>query len=179
MKPETVVFAIGFTLGLIVMPGPVAGRAGYTHGVANAALVAAAKATTLKAIDYDEERCRNQRTVEAWLRELTVGNATAVVWTGGPCALSNDLNPIDSGSSWCAQATIRLKHPKTRNDQPTAEVYFEKPVRGRPGKAYAFRGEMLAADGEDYSRFRKEFEYDWVSRFPASKTVTKCPEDEE
>jgi hypothetical protein len=169
---------IGAAALLALAAGPAAGKAGYTKGVANAALVAAAKATTLRAIDYDQDLCRNDRTVAQWLAELTAGQAKAVEWMGGPCVLTNDLNPLDSGSDWCARASVILKHPKTKNDSPTIEVYFEKPVRGRVKPAYAFRGEMLAADGEDYSRFRRDFEYDWVSRFPASKSVTECPEDE-
>jgi hypothetical protein len=177
MKLETLIFAAGFALGVIVMPGPAGAKAGYTKGVANAALVAAAKATPLKAIDYGEEYCRNERTLAQWLAELTAGGAKSIVWTGGPCELTNDLNPLDAGSSWCAQASITLAHPKNRNDRPSIEVYFEKPVRGRVKPAYAFRAAMLAADGEDYSRSRRDFEYDWVSRFPAAEAVTKCPED--
>jgi hypothetical protein len=179
MKLETLIFAAGFALGVMVMPGPAGAKAGYTKGVANAALVAAAKATPLKAIDYDEVRCRNERTLETWIKELTAGAAKTVSWTGGPCVLANDLSPLDSGSDWCARAMVTLKHPKNRNDTPTVEVYFEKPVLGRLKPAYAFRGEMLAADGEDYSRSRHDFEYDWVSRFPAAKAVTKCPEDQD
>src|SRR5512138_2369038 len=100
MKLETLVFAAGFALGVIAMPGPAASKAGYTKGVANAALVAAAKATTLKDIDYDGEFCRNERTLTQWLAELTAGRAKSVDWTGGPCQLTNDLNPLDAGSSW-------------------------------------------------------------------------------
>jgi len=141
---------------------PAAG--GMTKGVANAALAAKARATPVKAIDYDEDRC-DTRTVDQWLRALTGANAKSVAWTGGPCQM---VGPgIDSGSDWCAQATITLKHPKNRHDQPAIEVFFDKPVHGRPGAAYAFRGAMLAGDGQDMARFRKDFEADWTSRFAA------------
>ncbi|MGZ6015131.1 MAG: hypothetical protein ACXWKM_05250, partial [Phenylobacterium sp.] len=72
---------------------------------------------------------------------------------------------------------VELKHPKSRNDTPMVEIFFEAPKHGRPGKAYAFRGEMRAADGEDLSRFRKDFEYDWTSRFrPPEGAIVDCGE---
>ncbi len=145
----------------------------YTKGVANAVLVAAAKATLLKLIDYDQVLCRNDRTVQAWLRQLTAGDARAIVWTGGRCALSNTLNPIDAGSDWCAQATILLKHPKTRDDKPVVEIYFDTPSHGRPSPAYAFRA-MTAEDG--LIRFRQDFESAWLARFPANAKAIQCPD---
>jgi hypothetical protein len=134
--------------------------------------IAAAKAAPVRAIDYDQDRC-DARTVAQWLAALTRPQARAVDWTAGRCQL---VGPgIDQGSDWCVQATVRLAHPKGRDDQPMIEVFFEDPVRGRPGKAYAFRGVMQAPDGVDISRFRNEFEYDWTSRFPASKAaVVDC-----
>ena len=39
---------------LTLLAAPALARTGYTHGVSNAALVAAARATPLKLIDYDE-----------------------------------------------------------------------------------------------------------------------------
>jgi hypothetical protein len=114
-----------FVLVLLALAGPALAKArpGYTHGVANAALVAAAKATPLKLIDYDEVLCRNDRTVEAWLKELTAGDAKAIVWTGGPCELVGP-DGIDTGSDWCAQAAILLKHPRNRQDRPMVGDLF-------------------------------------------------------
>jgi hypothetical protein len=137
---------------------------GMVKGVSAAALIAKARITPVKLIDYDEDRC-DPRTVEQWLRALAGPNARAIAWTAGPCQIVGE--GIDSGSQWCAQATVTLAHAKDRRDSPMIEVFFEQPVRGRPGVAYAFRGEMRAADGDDMSRFRKDFEGDWTSRFPA------------
>jgi hypothetical protein len=146
---------------------------GYTKGVADKALIAAAKATPLKLIDYNENLCRNDRTVAAWLKELTAGDARAIVWTGGGCELSNTLNGIDAGSDWCAQATILLKHPKDRSDKPMVEIYFDTPTHGRPSPAYAFRG--ITEDG-GLQRFRQDFESDWLARFPANAKAIQCPD---
>jgi hypothetical protein len=147
-------------------------RPGYTHGVADTALIAAAKATPLKLIDYDEVLCRNDRTVAEWLKELTAGDARAIVWTAGGCDLV-DANPIDSGSDWCAQATILLRRPKDRSDKPVVEIYFDKPAHGRPSPAYAFRG---ITEDQGLQRFRQDFESDWLGRFPADAKVIQCPD---
>jgi hypothetical protein len=148
-------------------------RPGYTKGVADAALIAAAKATPLKLIDYDQVLCRDDRTVKAWLNELTAGDARAIVWSGGGCDLTDKLSGIDSGSDWCAQATILLKHPKDRSDKPVVEIYFDKPSHGRPSPAYAFRA-VTTDDG--LIRFRQDFESAWLARFPANARAIKCPE---
>jgi len=148
--------------------------AGRTRGVAAARLAEAARRTPVSDIDYDQRRC-DDRTVEQWLTALVGRHARRIDWTGGPCEITGP--GIDRGSDWCAQATIVLARPKSRRDKPMIEVFFEKPARGRPGKAYAFRGSMQAADGPDMSRFRKDFEYDWTSRFPAPKgAIVDCPE---
>jgi hypothetical protein len=148
----------------LALSAPALARPAMTKGVANAALAAAARATPVRAIDYDEDRC-DSRTVAQWLTALTAGQARSVVWTGGPCEI---VGPgIDSGSDWCARAEVTLKSPLSSDDTPMIEVFFERPRRGRPGRAYAFRGVMQAADGQDMSRFRKDFEADWISRFPA------------
>jgi hypothetical protein len=162
----------GACLLLAAAPSMAAARAGYTKDVANAALVAAAKAT-LKLIDYDQALCRNERTVEAWLKELAGAEARAIRWSAGACALATNLNPIDSGSDWCAQATIVLKHPKSRDDRPMIEIYFDKPVHGRPSPAYAFRAMM--PDDEGLIRFRRDFESAWLERFPATAGTIVCP----
>jgi hypothetical protein len=169
--------AIGLGLAILTagLAGSVAAKApsGYTKGVADAVLVAAAKATPLKLIDYDQVLCRNSRTVQAWLKELTAGDARAIVWTGGGCQLATPLNPMDSGSDWCAQATILLKHPKARNDEPVVEIYFDRPSHGRPSPAYAFRAVTV---DEGLIRFRQDFESDWLARFPANAKTIQCPE---
>jgi len=165
-------------LGLVVTAALLAGaaaakdRPGYTKGVADAALIAAAKATPLKLIDYDRVLCRNDRTVAAWLKELTAGAARTIVWTGGRCELV-DQNPLDSGSDWCAQATILLKHPKDRGDKPVVEIFFDKPSHGRPSPAYAFRA---TTEDEGLERFRQDFETDWLARFPANTNTIQCPD---
>jgi hypothetical protein len=165
-------------LGLIAVAAFLSGsagakdRPGYTKGVADAALIAAARATPLKLIDYDQVLCRNDRTIAAWLKDLTAGEARAIVWTGGGCELV-DQNPIDSGSDWCAQATILLKHPKDRDDKPIVEIYFDKPSHGRPSPAYAFRA-MTGDAGLE--RSRQDFETDWLARFPANAKKIQCPD---
>jgi hypothetical protein len=166
--------ALGLLAAAVILAGAAAAkdRAGYTKGVADTALIAAAKATPLKLIDYNNDLCRNDRTVAAWLKELTAGEARAIVWTGGGCELV-DQNPIDSGSDWCAQATIRLKRLKNRDDKPVVEIYFDKPSHGRPSPAYAFRA--IIEDG-GLERFRQDFENDWLARFPANAKTIQCPD---
>ena len=145
-----------------------------TRGVPNAVLAEAARRTPVKDIDYGEDRC-DGRAVEQWLTALAGPEARSIAWTGGPCRI---VGPgIDSGSRWCAQATVTLRAPLSRNDRPVVEVFFEAPKDGRPGPAYAFRGAMRAPDGDDTMRFRKDFEGVWVSRFPAAAgAVVDCPE---
>jgi hypothetical protein len=169
LRPAAVLVA-----GALALPSPVLSAPAMTKGVANARLAEAARSTPVRVIDYDEDRC-DSRTVEQWLKALVGAKARRVDWTGGPCQI---IGPgIDQGSSWCAQATVALVHPKSRHDTPTIEVFFEKPVHGRPGKAYAFRGAMVAADGMNMSRYRKDFEYDWTTRFAAPKgAIVDCPE---
>jgi hypothetical protein len=146
-------------------------------GVPNALLAQAARTTPVKDIDYGEDRC-DSRTVEQWLTALAGPQAKSIAWTGGACQI---VGPgIDSGSRWCAQATITLAQPMSRDDRPMVEVFFETPVNGRPGPAYAFRGAMRAIDGDDTMRFRKDFESIWTSRFPAPPgAVVDCPAEEE
>ncbi len=132
--------------------------------------IKAARQAPVRAIDYDQERC-DRRSVEQWLKALTGPDARTISWTAGRCQI---VGPgIDQGSDRCVQAHIALAHPQSAKDRPMVEVFFESPVKGRPGKAYAFRGLMQAADGLDMSRFRKDFEYDWTSRFPAAKRAIK------
>jgi hypothetical protein len=151
--------------------------AGAAHGAPslNDRLIAAAKAAPVRAIDYDDDRCDN-RSVARWLADLTRPQARAIAWTAGRCQI---VGPgIDAGSRWCAQAHVVLARPKGRSDQPTVEVFFERPKAGRPGAAYAFRGLMRADDGLDMTRFRRDFEYDWTSRFKAAPgAIVDCPKE--
>ncbi len=127
-------------------------------------LADAARSTKLKDIDIYQEDCSSGLTVGAWLTKLTGADAAKITWTGGACQLKGP-GPLDGGSDWCGQATIRLKNPKPKEVTPMIEVYFEKPVKGRPGKAYAFRGIFPTADGPDISRFIAEFSSEWRTRF--------------
>jgi hypothetical protein len=172
--------AIGLGLLTVVALGASQAAAkdppGYTKGVADSALVAAAKATPLSLIDYDQVLCRNDRTVAAWLKELTAGDARAIVWTGGACQLADTIMPGDAGSDWCAQATILLNHPNNRADKPIVEIYFDKPTHGRPSPAYAFRA-VIEEDG--LLRFRQDFETSWIVRFPRNAAVIACPDSDQ
>jgi hypothetical protein len=94
--------------------------------------------------------------------------------------LVNDMRPGIDASSWpyCAQATITLVHPKDRGDRPLVEIYLEKPSHGRPGAAYAFRSLMMTRDdGDDYGRFRKDFEALWDERFPPGPGAHRCKDE--
>ena len=65
--------------------------------------------------------------------------------------------------------------PRIVSDSPLIEIYFEKPVQGRPGAAYAFRSLMTTRDdGPDYGRFRKDFEALWDERFPPAPGAQRC-----
>lgn len=156
-------FPVALLLALAWSAPGLAGSA-RTHGVAKADLIAAAQSTPVRAIDYDEDRC-DERTVSQWLAALTAEQARSIDWSAGPCQI---VGPgIDSGSRWCAQATVTLKKPASRDDTPMIDVFFEAPKDGKPGPAYAFRGVMQTGDGADMTRRRKEFEFGWFSRFPA------------
>ena len=174
MRRPQALFAAALLLA--AAPSMAGARPGFTKGVADAALIAAAKATPLKRIDYDQALCRNTRTVSAWLKQLTGAEARAIHWSGGACELATDLNQMDAGSDWCAQATITLKHPKSRSDRPIVEIYFDKPSHGRPSPAYAFRAVM--PDDEGLIRFRADFERAWLERFPATAKSIVCPDAE-
>jgi hypothetical protein len=147
--------------------------------VSSAALVAAGKQAILKSIDYGEDRCDGDMTVEAWFTALVAPHARNVAWTGRKCVLVNDMRPGIDASSWpyCAQARITLVRPKNREDTPIIEIYLEKPSQGRPGKAYAFRATMETRDdGPEYIRFRRDFEAVWNERFP-STAKPRCKDE--
>ena len=174
MKPPCL-FAIP-TL-VLALATPLAVAAEPAQSVSNAALANAGRQATLKMIDYGTTYCDSALTVEAWLKALVGTEVRRIAWSGGKCELVNDMRPGIDASSWpyCAQATITLIHPKDRHDTPVIEIYFEKPVQGRPGAAYAFRSVMNTRDGGgDYGRFRKDFEAVWDERFPPGSGAQRC-----
>ena len=138
-------------------------RKATPRGVTPAALIAAAKAAMLSDINYGRELCDGDRDVETWLKDVVGETAATVEWRGGACELTNDLNPLDAGSDWCGGATVVPKgHPK----EPAAiEVYFEKPVNGKPGKPYAFRAVNYDVDGLDYKRDFLDFDYAYRQKY--------------
>jgi hypothetical protein len=140
-------------------------RPAAAQRVPSAALIAAAKAAPLKLIDALETYCDGETGIDAWLKALTAPEIRSTAWTAGRCELVNKLNPIDEGGSYCAQATLTLKRPKDRHDQPEIEIYLEDPKGGKPGEAFAFRAMFDSNDGPDYIRFRKDFEAEWRGRF--------------
>jgi hypothetical protein len=167
-------------LFLLVLTWSLPAGAQTSPTVTSTALVTAARQTPVKMIDYGEDRCDGDTTVEAWLSSLVAKEARTITWTGGKCVLVNDMRPGIDASSWpyCAQATVTLNKPKNRKDQPIVEIYFEKPDKGRPGKAYAFRGVMETRDdGPDYIRFRRDFEAVWDERFPTPSAQPRCKDE--
>jgi hypothetical protein len=169
-----------FSLAVVRLGLAVAEPAAAQTEPSKAALATAGRQATLKLIDYGNDYCDGDSTVEEWLRALVGKHALSITWSGGRCVLVNDLRPGIDASSWpyCAQATVTLVRPKNKNDMPIIEIYFEKPVQGRPGEAYAFRGVMdTRDDGPDYIRFRKDFEAVWDERFPSAPKEERCKND--
>jgi hypothetical protein len=140
-------------------------RPATTHGVAKAALIAAAKAAPLRLIDALEIYCDGETPIGAWLKALTASEVRSIAWSAGRCELVNKLNPLDEGGGDCAQATLTLKRPKDRRDHPEIEIYLDDAEGGKPGEAFAFRAMFDSNDGPDYIRFRKDFETEWRDRF--------------
>jgi hypothetical protein len=174
VKPILCALAALLVLMLTVSSGGAAAPA-KRPPIAKAALIAAARQATLKDIDYDQQYCDSDTTVDAWLKALVGKEARAIAWTGGECELVNPYGGIDAKEwPYCAQATVTLQHPRNRSDRPEIEIYFETPVDGHPGVAYAFRG-ML--DDVGYLRFRKEFEAAWDERFPPAPDAARCKEE--
>jgi hypothetical protein len=177
MKPSGL-FALPTLVLIFAMP--LAAAAEPAQAVSDAALANAGRQATLKSIDYGTNYCDGASTVEAWLKALVGPQARSITWSGGQCVLVNDMRPGIDASSWpyCAQATITLLHPKDRSDKPLVEIYLEKPVHGRPGAAYAFRSLMTTRDdGDDYGRFRKDFEALWDERFPPGPGARRCKDE--
>jgi hypothetical protein len=165
---------------VLIVATPLAAAAEPAQSVSNAALATAGRQATLRMIDYGADYCDGASTVEAWLKALVGTEARSIAWSGGQCVLVNDMRPGIDASSWpyCAQATITLVHPKDRSDRPLIEIYFEKPVQGQPGAAYAFRSLMVTRDdGPDYGRFRKDFEALWDERFPPGPGARRCKDE--
>ena len=136
---------------------------GASRGVADAVLADAAKHAMLSEIDYGRELCDGDRDIENWLKDVVGETAATIEWRGGKCELTNDLNPLDAGSDWCGGATI---FPKGHAKEPAAiEIYFEKPVNGAAGKAYAFRAVNYDVDGLDYKRDFVDFEYGYRQKY--------------
>src|ERR1700761_1142924 len=117
-RPGTSWGASGMRLALIAARPLAASTpaAAATHRVSNAALIAAAKAAPLRLIDAEEAYCDGDTPIGAWLKALTAGEARRVSWSAGKCELVNDLNPLDAGGGYCAQATLALVHAKSRRD---------------------------------------------------------------
>lgn len=132
-------------------------------GIGAAALAAAARDARIADIDDARDRCGDARTVGRWLEEVVGDSAARIQWRGGSCLLANPDNPIDAGSRWCGGATIVPK--KDPKHPARIEVYFEQPVGGRAGKAYAFRAENHDRDGLDYKRDTRSFEIGYGQRF--------------
>jgi hypothetical protein len=143
--------------------------------IAKAMLIAAAQQAMLKDIDYDQHYCDSDMTVDAWLKALVGKEVRAIAWTGGECQLVNPYGGIDAKEwPYCAQATVTLKHPRSRNDRPMIEIYFETPVDGHPGVAYAFRSVL---DDVGYLRSRKDFEAAWDERFSPAPDAARCKDE--
>jgi hypothetical protein len=135
------------------------------RGVSRPAMIEAVKTSPLKPIDYFEIYCDTDTPIGAWLAQLTSTEAKRVDWTAGRCELTNKLNPIDAGGSYCVQATIRLKRPASRSDVPELEFYLEAPKGGKPGEIYAFRDVFITEGDLDYERERHVFQQQWRERF--------------
>jgi hypothetical protein len=168
MKPGILIMLLATVL-VTMAASVVHARSASTKGVRNDALAAAGRAALLRDIDYGEEHCDGELTIGAWLKALIGREAHAIAWQGGSCQLINELNPLDRGGNWCAQAFVTLALPKNRDDTPVIEIYFEKPDHGRPGRPLAFHSVMMTRDnGPDYLRSRRDFEAEWRERFPST-----------
>ena len=127
------------------------------RGVSNDALRRAAQAARLDQIDDFRRQCGDSRSVEQWLKDIVGDSARSIRWSGGRCQLVNRLNPLDAGTKWCGHAVIAPKQGKTA----TVEVFFEKPLKGKPGEPFAFRAIAETKDGPDYMRETYAFEVNW------------------
>jgi hypothetical protein len=163
MKPA----ALALLPVIMLAPGLAAAKQKLPH-VPAPVLIAEAKAAPLKLIDALETYCDTDTPIGVWLTQLTAHEVRSIAWTAGKCELVNNLNPLDDGGDYCAQATLRLRRPKSRDDTPVIEIYIDDPKAGKPGPVYAFRAMFDSVDGPDYIRFRKDFETEWRGRFKAA-----------
>lgn len=163
-RPTSLSLLLVGGLGVVLLAPPAALQAAAPkRGVSDAALAAGARSARIADVDYAREQCGDDRSVEAWLDDAVGDTAARITWRGGACELANEDNPLDSGSAWCGGATIV---PKADPKHPAQiEVYFEKPVDGKPGKAYAFRAINHDVDGLDYKRDTRSFEIGYGQRF--------------
>jgi hypothetical protein len=140
--------------------------------------VAAGRLTLVSAIDKDDEACDSEDSADAWLHALTAPDARSIVWTGGACQLTQDIDPGVAVRSWawCAQAHIRLVQPWEAGDEPMIEIWFTEPADGHVGVPFAFRGLIKATlEGEPaIVRDRHSFVAGWRARFPAGTTSKDC-----
>jgi hypothetical protein len=168
------------SLGLALLcagAGPTMAR----NGVSDAALAAAGPKARIGQIDYShrpDSTCPDERTVAQWLNAVHGTSARSVRWTGGACHLINERNPLDAGSPWCADAEILPRRGKLK---ATIEIYFEKPVNGRPGEPYAFRSLTLLLKNEmNYGRSPAEFAGDWrATHMPDDKAPDGAADEQD
>lgn len=148
----------GPVLLVLLSPGSAAER------VSSRDLIAAGTAAKLSQIDQMRRDCGDDRSVAAWLKDVLGDSAKRITWSGGVCRLTNKQNPIDAGGGVCAQAEIT---PKSGRDNATIEIYFDAPVRGRPGAPFAFRAVVHTKDGWDYMRETSAFAVNWRETYAA------------
>jgi hypothetical protein len=144
------------------------------RSITPAELIAAGKRATISEIDYQRADCNDNRTLEAWLKQVVGETAKSVRWGGGKCVLAVKENPRDGGTKYCAHAVIV---PKQGKHTATIETYFD-PKDGKLGKAFAFRAHVYTKDGPDYARETSAFEFNWgetyVPGFTAPQRDNAC-----
>src|SRR5581483_1039892 len=131
-------------------------------GVADRLLARAAREATLDQIDSFRKDCKDNRTVEEWLTDTLGDTAGKVTWRGGKCVLVIPISPLDSGTPWCGRAEFDAKKDRAPG---MIEVFFENPVKGKPGKPFAFRATMKTKDGDDYMRATYDFQVSWKEKY--------------
>jgi hypothetical protein len=141
------------------------------RGVTDNALAQAARDAKLDQIDDRRNECKDKRRVEDWLKTVVGAAAKSIRWKGGACTLVIPENPIDAGSPWCGRAEIA---PKNSGDNAVIEVFFEKPVRDKPGEPFAFRASMMTKDGPDYMRSTLSFENNWREMYSPLSQPPVC-----
>ncbi len=145
---------VALLLLVVLAPNALAASRGATPSD----LINAAKAATVSVVDYQRKDCKDDRTIEDWLKEAVGDAARSIKWTGGACKLANRDNPRDAGTKWCAQATIA---PNKGGPPATIEIYFEAPKGGQPGKLFVFRASVRTKAGWDTMRETLAFENNW------------------